>query len=319
MSQIRTLDEECGYASFRQEYLAFPPTASLPAPEDLPGVDNATCVGIYYDVFDAVSLTNPCFDIYQVATTCPVLWDVMGCKSWRPPPSPTVLSVTGCVLCRYLYIPFVRARMLIVENIIIAVPGSFEYIPEGAFIYFNRTDVQDAIHAPRIEWAECASIDVFVGGRDKSLPSAATVLPGVIDRTQNVMIGHGAMDMILIANGTLLQLQNMTWGGRQGFRAAPSDPFYVPYHDDVSAATLAGAGVLGTTITERGLTFVGVDLAGHMIPQYAPSAAFRQVEVLLGRVASLSSDEPFTTGGGVGVPQADLAGVEGNFLQEPPW
>lgn len=208
--------------------------------------------------------------------------------------------------------------MLIVENIIIAVPGSFEYIPEGAFIYFNRTDVQDAIHAPRIEWAECASIDVFVGGRDNSLPSAATVLPGVIDRTQNVMIGHGAMDMILIANGTLLQLQNMTWGDRQGFQAAPSAPFYVPYHDDVSAATLAGAGVLGTTITERGLTFVGVDLAGHMIPQYAPSAAFRQVEVLLGRVASLSSDEPFTTGGGVGVPQADLAGVQGNFLQEPP-
>lgn len=81
LSQIRTLDEECGYAAFREKYLAFPPTASLPSPEDLPSIDNYTCVGIYYDVFDAVSLTNPCFDIYQVATTCPLLWDVLGCKS----------------------------------------------------------------------------------------------------------------------------------------------------------------------------------------------------------------------------------------------
>lgn len=77
------------------------------------------------------------------------------------------------------------------------VPGSFNYIPDGAFIYFNRTDVQDAINAPHIEWEECSSIDVFVGGNDNSLPSAATVLPGVVDRTQNVIIGHGAMDMIL--------------------------------------------------------------------------------------------------------------------------
>lgn len=79
---------------------------------------------------------------------------------------------------------------------IFQVPGSFEYLPEGAFIYFNRTDVQDAIHAPHIEWSECSSENVFVGG-DDSLPSAVTVLPGIIERTQNVIIGHGAMDMIL--------------------------------------------------------------------------------------------------------------------------
>lgn len=77
------------------------------------------------------------------------------------------------------------------------VPGSFNYLPEGAFIYFNRTDVQDAIHAPHIEWEECSSENVFVNGEDTSLPSAVTVLPGVIERTQNVIIGHGALDMIL--------------------------------------------------------------------------------------------------------------------------
>lgn len=81
MSQMRTLDEECGYAAFRAKYLVYPPTESLPAPAELPSIKNETCVGIYNDVFEAVSLTNPCFDVYQVATTCPLLWDVLGCKS----------------------------------------------------------------------------------------------------------------------------------------------------------------------------------------------------------------------------------------------
>lgn len=58
----------------------YPPTDVLPAPEALPGVNNASCYNIYNDVFDAVTLVNPCFDIYQVATTCPVLWDVLGCE-----------------------------------------------------------------------------------------------------------------------------------------------------------------------------------------------------------------------------------------------
>lgn len=78
LANIRTLDESCGYAAFREKYLAFPPTAALPAYEDLPSIGNETCAGIYNDVFNAVSLTNPCFDIYQVATTCPLLWDVLG-------------------------------------------------------------------------------------------------------------------------------------------------------------------------------------------------------------------------------------------------
>ena len=61
---------------------------------------------------------------------------------------------------------------------------------------------------------------------------------------------------------------------------------------------MAGAGVQGTklvTHTESGLTFVTVALAGHMVPQDAPSASFRHVEFLLGRIDSLNSDVPFTT------------------------
>lgn len=76
--------------------------------------------------------------------------------------------------------------------------------------------------------------------------------------------------MVLIANGTLLGIQNMTWGGAQGFQTKPSDKFFVPYHEDFAAGTLAGAGFFGTTHTERGLTWVEVEMAGHMVRIFAP-------------------------------------------------
>lgn len=80
LADIRARDTDCGFADFREKYLQFPPTAFLPSYEDLPNVNNESCVNIYNDVFEAVTLINPCFDIYQVATTCPVLWDVLGCE-----------------------------------------------------------------------------------------------------------------------------------------------------------------------------------------------------------------------------------------------
>lgn len=109
------------------------------------------------------------------------------------------------------------------------------------------------------------------------------------------MIAYGALDYVLITNGTLMAIQNMIFGAELGFQKRPNDPFYVPYHHAGANATLAGAGVFGTTYTERGLTFVNVNLAGYMIPQYVPSVAYCQMEVLLGRVKSLSSIDSFTT------------------------
>lgn len=176
-------------------------------------------------------------------------------------------------------------------------PGSFDYVPDGAFIYFNLTDVQTAINAPTQEWYECAPNDVFVGGQDTSPPSGLSVLPGVIERADRVILGHGILDFILQYNGTLLAIQNMTWNGQQGFQQGPDsfNDFYVPYHQDPQLGTLAGAGVMGQYHTERGLTLVTVELSGHMIPQYAPSAAYRHVEFLLGRIPDLGSQTPFTT------------------------
>lgn len=219
---IHNMSDSCGYTDYINTHLQFPPSG--PQPVSLPGTSDGISVSADCDVFDAiyneVFYINPCWDIYQVATTCPQLWDVLG------------------------------------------FPGSNPYLPDGATIYFNRTDVQKAINAPLMEWEECAG-PVFVNNTDNSPPSGLSVLPGVIERSKRTVIGHGALDMVLISNGTLLMIQNMTWNGAQGFQSKPADPFYVPYHHEESASTIAASGVFGTTHTERGLTWVSVDLSGH--------------------------------------------------------
>ncbi|KAL9624242.1 MAG: hypothetical protein Q9160_001489 [Pyrenula sp. 1 TL-2023] len=249
-SYLHTQADSCGYTDYLSTYLTFPPPqAPFPTPPNANG-RTAGC-NLRRDIQSAVTLLNPCWDIYQVATTCPLLWDVLG------------------------------------------FPGSFDYTPPGFdTLYFDRADVKSAINAPDTPWAECSD---GVLDEDDSLPSTLSVLPGVIERTQRTIIGHGLLDMILIANGSLLAIQNMTWNGGQGFSQAPTDEFFVPYHAPGPDPTLAGAGVMGHYRTERGLTYVDIGLSGHMVPQYAPSAAYRQLEFLLGRIDSLGDTGAFTT------------------------
>ncbi|KAI0537176.1 serine carboxypeptidase [Xylaria digitata] len=275
---IHGLHDSCGFADYNERYLTYPPPG--PQPSNFTETVNDECAGIWEVVLDNALSLNPCFDVYQVATTCPLLWDVLG------------------------------------------YPGSFPYSPEGSGpIYFDREDVKRAIHADvNYTWEACSSGDVFVNNTDNSDPSTWRVLPHVIDATKNVIIGHGTLDMIVLPNGTLLSIQNMTWGGELGFQSAPVEPFFVPYHKDSTPsdiyeetdATVLGsitaAGVMGTAHTERGLTYVGIDLSGHMVPQYAPSAAFRHLEFLLGRVDSLSSTKAFSFESNITQPAADTLG-----------
>jgi carboxypeptidase D len=100
----------------------------------------------------------------------------------------------------------------------------------------------------------------------------------VIEATNNVIVGSGLLDYLVLMNGTLMALNNMTWNGRQGFESSPlkGDKFFVPYNPSIgfvvqetltisatSVGLVAGGGYMGTTHTERGLTFVTVYLAGH--------------------------------------------------------
>lgn len=139
-------------------------------------------------------------------------------------------------------------------------------------VYFNRTDVQKAINAPvGTNWMQCTSRNVFGGPNnnpnvsDTSLgPAQDGVLAHVIDSINNTFIGVGNLDFLLNTNGTILALQNVTWGGKQGFQEFPdSQDFLVPYHPEYNGGALSAAGVVGSWHSERGLTFYQVQLAGH--------------------------------------------------------
>jgi carboxypeptidase D len=153
---------------------------------------------------------------------------------------------------------------------VLGFPGSF---PDTQLspLYFDRMDVKLAIHAPvSVDWTECSNINVFPHG-DSSLPPSFTVLPNVIEKSERTVIAHGLADFILIAEGARIVIQNMTWGGLQGFQT--------PIAND---SLVVGDVVLGNFHTERNLTYVEVLQSGHMIPQFSPVAAFQVMQFLLG-------------------------------------
>lgn len=91
-----------------------------------------------------------------------------------------------------------------------------DYTPPGAQIYFNRSDVQAALHVPPTDWAQCKNGVFHDDATNKTVsdgslgPAQNGVLQRVIEYTNNTLIGSGNLDMLLNTNGTLLAIQNMT-------------------------------------------------------------------------------------------------------------
>ena len=254
--EFRQRHNDCGYAVYLEKYLVFPASGPQPSdPKKMPGLDES---GMY----------RPECSMLNIAVN--KITDLNPCFN--------IYQVTAG--CPIPYDPLGFA-------------GATYYYPEGAPpLYFDRAEVKKALHvSTEPQWAMCKN-GVFPNG-DNSAPSSHFAIPSVIDRTKNVMLVHGDLDMILLANGSMLAIQNMTWGGELGFQERPSKPMFVPYHDNPNLGSQAGGGVYGTAHTERGLTWVFVTLSGHMVPANQPSVAFRQLQVLLGRVENLQSTEAF--------------------------
>ncbi|EMD66855.1 hypothetical protein GGP41_008244 [Bipolaris sorokiniana] len=261
LERARKRDQECGYTQYYEKYFKFPPPKG-PFPT-LPDPYNSTGDVPICDQFDnyaqAIAAVNPCFNIYHITETCPF-------KS-------TPLGGTN--------------------------PG--DYVAPGTEVYFDRADVKKALHAsPDSRWMLCTDKNVFAGAgansSDTSIPPANSgALKHVVEKTNNVIIGSGDLDMLLSTNGTLLALQNITWNGAQGLSRYPSENLYVPYHPEFNGGALAGAGYQGTWVKERGLTFYTARLAGHELPGYTPGVGYRMLEILLGRIPDFSSTRDFTT------------------------
>ncbi|KAG6004017.1 hypothetical protein E4U21_001522 [Claviceps maximensis] len=255
MDTIHNISKTCGYRDYLKKYWTYPPSG--PQPNLLPWTEKLS---------NGTLINKP---------GCGELWDTIYRKASLDNPCFNIYNIQD-------HCPDVT--------------NSLTDDPP----YFNREDVKKAIHAPlNVHWSECS--DTPFVKYDESDPPSKYELPNVIDKTKNVIYVQGGMDFILPANGVLLAVQNMTWGGQMGFQSQPKDPFYVPrwgfgvLKDNYYGSTLPDkSGVVGTTHTERGLTVVVTNLAGHEGPQYASTASLRQLEKLLGRVDSLSDTKPFT-------------------------
>ena len=267
LAQLESLDQSCGYAALRETYLTFPPPGNQPQ-KYLNLTSEASC-----DVFNMLDYAlleiNPCFDIYEINQQCPFLWDVL------------------------------------------SFPTQFVYTPDGANTYFNRSDVKAALHAPQyVDWAECSVDPAFIGGKkvggyytggpeaegDFSADPIQKVLPQVIEATNRVLVSNGDLDMIIISNGTLLAIQNMTWNGQLGFQQQPATPIDIripdlQYQAVFDANGFSGVdgpqGIMGIQHYERGLLWAETYLSGHMQPEFQPRVTYRHLEWVLGRIDSL--------------------------------
>ncbi|KAI4147654.1 MAG: hypothetical protein L6R39_003051, partial [Caloplaca ligustica] len=110
----------------------------------------------------------------------------------------------------------------------------FPSLNPGPIDYFNQSDVQAALHVPPTDYLVCGEYELL--DDDGSVPSGLGPLPRVIEATNNTIIAHGQLDFVLIANGTLATIQNMTWNGAQGFQTAPpaDKNLFAPYHDGLA-------------------------------------------------------------------------------------
>ncbi|KAF2259867.1 serine carboxypeptidase [Lojkania enalia] len=182
-------------------------------------------------------------------------------------------------------------------------PTDLQYSYPGLPIYFNRTDVKKALHAPMdVNWFECKG-PVFIGEGgpqdegDLSPDPIQSVLPKVIEKTNRVLVANGDLDYEIITNGTLLAIQNMTWNGAFGFQNTPNTTINIELPDlmymDVfvntgfPSGTEDPQGIMGVQHYERGLMWAQTHLSGHMQPQFQGRSAYRHLQWLLGKIEKL--------------------------------
>lgn len=113
----------------------------------------------------------------------------------------------------------------------------------------NQTGFLSAINVkPGLTFLECRD-NVY---DDLDLPPPnESVMPGVIARSEHVVIGGGDHDILLLTKGSELVIQNMTWNGEQGFQQG------------VKTDLVTSQGVRGHYITERSLSLVEFYYAGR--------------------------------------------------------
>ncbi|PBP15891.1 putative serine-type carboxypeptidase F [Diplocarpon rosae] len=254
MEELKDTDRVCGYAEYRDYYLAIPANVTQPVtPRLTPQCD------IHYHACEAAFRINPCFSPFDLNLRCPVHPDPLG--------MPTRWAYSGY---------------------------------HGPTLYFDRDDVKSALHAPAdLMWEACGG-PVFVGDPvdDTSLDSIQKVLPQVIEATNRVLIANSALNFVILPEGTLLAIQNMTWGGKLGFETKPTTPIVINLPDFEYEQYFAQGrgdeivvgepqGTMGVQHYERGLMWAETFNSGYQQAMTQPRSSFQHLQWLLGHIETL--------------------------------
>ncbi|KAJ7243916.1 alpha/beta-hydrolase [Mycena haematopus] len=175
-------------------------------------------------------------------------------------------------------------------------------VPSDPTVFMNDNTTRAALHAPTSkDWIQ--SFDFPFGGtangtqfQDPS-PAPMVFLSELASNASALGVGivfySGNDDSLVAHRGTEAVIQNMTFGGLQGFTRPPATPFT----DDKG-------NFAGIIHQERNLTFALFKGAGHLVPNSVPEAAFVFVrEFVLGsNQTGLVNNSTDSVVGGEGAP-----------------
>ncbi|OCH83865.1 alpha/beta-hydrolase [Obba rivulosa] len=161
--------------------------------------------------------------------------------------------------------------------------GGFDVydIPDGTnpepdldpFTFLNDNRTRAALHAPTSkDWEDSIAYpfnnSYFTVGNEFGDPSVEPVAflselaSNASARNISIVFFSGNDDSLVAHHGTQVVIQNMTFGGIQGFTRKPSTPWF---NDDGSFA--------GIVHQERNLTYLLFQGAGHLVAEWQPAAA----------------------------------------------
>ncbi|KAI9348690.1 peptidase S10, serine carboxypeptidase [Obelidium mucronatum] len=150
----------------------------------------------------------------------------------------------------------------------------------GLSVYLDDPKVRQAIHVDplqlenggHIKWKACD--ERMDNLDDTKLPEPIKIIPGIIKSGVKYLVYEGDLDVSINFVGTERGIGNMTWGSGKkkspGFEGQLKEYFV----DGVAA---------GRFITERGMSYVRVYDAGHMVPTDQPRRGSDVLEKILGQ------------------------------------
>ncbi|KAJ7505935.1 alpha/beta-hydrolase [Mycena galericulata] len=145
-------------------------------------------------------------------------------------------------------------------------------VPSDASVFLNDNRTRAALHAPTSkDWVESfafpfgglANGTAFQDPSPEPMVFLSELASNASARGVGIVYYSGNDDSLVSHRGTEAVIQNMTFGGVQGFTVKPG----TPWSDD-------NGNFAGIVHQERNLTYVLFKGAGHLVPMYAPEAAF---------------------------------------------